>query len=129
MTDESLMNKLADQYQTALLSGNVTDLDTILAPTFVNWYNYTAEISRDEALRFFGTYFKETSVRFRDIKRHPTPTGWVEEHLVDADGDGFSVRGLAACLVITLDGERIARVAEYLDSASISAFDASQMKT
>jgi ketosteroid isomerase-like protein len=130
MTDADLVDRLAGRLVQALSEPKLEILDELLSDDFVIWYNFSdSMLDRAAALAFFGGYFTKVRVRYRDIVKTPTAGGWVQQHLVDADGaDGFVIRGLPVCMVIALDGERITRIDEYMDSVQTAGFDASQMK-
>lgn len=121
--------ELAEQFAAALTGADMAALDACLSSDFTIWYNFSdAMLTRDQAIAFFGEYFAAVSVRFRDIRRLPTPDGWVQQHRVDADGpEGFEIRGMPACLVFTVSDGRIAHIAEYFDSAQTPGFDRSRM--
>ena len=129
MIDASSVDDLADRFGEALTGADMETLDQLFAPDFSIYYNFSdGGLDRAQALEFFGNYFGNVSVRFSDISRSPTPTGWVQEHRVDADGpDGFRLRGLPACLVVTTRDGQIARIAEYLDSKQVEGIDLTQL--
>ena len=123
------IDAIAERFAAALTSGDVAAMEQVFAPDFEIWYNFSdSTLDRTKALAFFGMYFTKVQIRFRDIRRLPTPTGWVQQHRVDADGpDGFKIVGLPALIVFTLDGDRIARIEEYIDTAQTAGFDTSQI--
>lgn len=129
LQDAASIDELADRLGAALGTGDAAALDALFSPGFSIWYNFSDDsLDRAQAMAFFADYFTRVSVRFSDIKRLATPTGWVQQHRVDADGaDGFQIRNMPACLVVTIDGGKIAHIAEYLDSAQTAGFDSSRM--
>ncbi|WP_068073457.1 nuclear transport factor 2 family protein [Novosphingobium lentum] len=128
-TDVARIDAIADRFAAAIAGGDMATLDRLFTPDFQVWYNFTdATLDRAQALAFFGSYFTSVQVHFRDVRRLPTPAGWVQQHRVDAAGpDGFRLSGLPALIVFTLDGDRISRIEEYIDSAQTPGFDASRM--
>ncbi|MCU1457543.1 MAG: nuclear transport factor 2 family protein [Actinomycetia bacterium] len=57
-------------------------------------------------------------LRYADVRLHPTPTGWVQQHELQATtADGRAV-AVPACLVFTVRDGRIAHLEEYLNSGS-----------
>lgn len=129
MQDAASIDELADRLGAALAAGDADAFDALFSPNFSIWYNFSdASLDRAQALTFFADYFTRVSVRFSDITRLATPTGWVQQHRVDADGpDGFEIRNMPACLVVTTADGKIAHIAEYLDSAQTAGFDSSRM--
>lgn len=125
----TLIDEIADRFAAAISAGDMAVLDRLFTSDFQVWYNFTDDtLDRSQALAFFEAYFTSVQVRFRDIRRLPTPAGWVQQHRVDAEGpDGFRLSGLPALIVFTLEGDRIARIEEYIDSAQANGFDATRM--
>ena len=123
------MAAMSDRFGRALLGADGAELDRLLAPDFTIWYNFSdATLDRAQAMTFFTSYFVGVKSRYRDIRLLPTPEGWVQQHRVDADGpDGFHIEGLPTIIVFTVEGDRIKRIEEYMDSAQTSGFDSSQM--
>ena len=113
MIDASSVDDLADRFGEALTGADMETLDQLFAPDFSIYYNFSdGGLDRAQALEFFGNYFGNVSVRFS----------------VDADGpDGFRLRGLPACLVVTTRDGQIARIAEYLDSKQVEGIDLTQL--
>ncbi|WP_082515577.1 hypothetical protein [Sphingomonas sp. Leaf412] len=67
-------------------------------------------------------------VRYEDVVVVPTADGWAQRHVIHADGaNGFAIRGLRACMIVRLHGDRIGRIYEYLDSAQAGGFDNSRL--
>ncbi len=128
MTQDDI-DTLAENFAAALTAGDIEAMGRLFTPDFCIWYNFSdATLDRAQAMAFFQSYFTTVKVRFREIRRLPTPTGWVQQHRVDADGpDGFHIEGLPALIVFTVEDGRIARIEEYIDSAQTPGFDASRM--
>lgn len=129
LMDRVAIDAFADRFAAALTAGDIRVLEQLFAPDFQIWYNISdSTLDRDQALSFFGSYFTYVKVGFRDIRRLVTPTGWVQQHRVDAEGaNGFRIVGMPAVLVFTVEGDRIVRIEEYFDSAQTSGFDASRI--
>jgi hypothetical protein len=127
----ALVESIADRFARALTEPRLDLLDELLTEDFLIWYNFSNDsLTRGEAIAFFRSYFSVVAVRFRATRITPSAQGFVQQHLVDADGpDGFIIRGMPALLVVTTHGERIRRIDEYMDSAAAGGFDASQMKS
>ena len=59
-------------------------------------------------------------LRYEDIRVQPTPTGFVQQHVLCCrSATGVEVRA-HACLVATVEDGRIRRLDEYLDAAAIA---------
>ena len=58
--------------------------------------------------------------RYGDVTCQPTPTGFVQQHVLRATGANGNAVELPACIVAVVDGDRITRIDEYLDSAHVA---------
>ncbi|MEJ7583697.1 MAG: nuclear transport factor 2 family protein [Acidimicrobiales bacterium] len=96
--------------------------DEIYAPNAVIWHNLDgAEQGVDDNLRTLGRVARHvTGLRYDDVRREPTPTGFVQQHVLRGTAPGGEL-AVPACLVVTVDGDRITRIDEYLDSAAVAA--------
>jgi hypothetical protein len=105
-------------------------LDDLFSDDFAIWYNFSGQsLDRATALAFFQSYFPTISLRYDDIVCTPTSTGWVQQHLVQTDGsNGFKIRDMPVCMVVTIRDKQISRIEEYIDSGQTAGFDASQME-
>lgn len=99
--------------------GNLDDLRDIFAPGAMVWHNTDEKlvdvdttIANLRAIRGSSRLFHYT-----DIKREPTPSGFVQQHtLLIETVDGRQVRDLACCICRVENG-RIAHMDAYHDSA------------
>lgn len=103
--------------------GDLEELRNIFAPGAVVWHN------TDDALTDVETSIRNlnmirsaaTEFRYVNIKREPTPTGFVQQHtLIVGMPDGRKIRDLACC-VCRVEGGRIAHMDAYHDSAATGA--------
>jgi ketosteroid isomerase-like protein len=53
------------------------------------------------------------------VTRQPTPSGFVEQHVLRGTAPRGGQLSVLACLVVTVVGDRIVRIDEYLDSAAL----------
>lgn len=130
-TEPTLIRDMAGRLVRGFTEPDLALLEQLFTDDFEIWYNFSnSKLTRAEALPFFRGYFPTISLRYDDIVCTPTASGWVQQHLVQTDGtDGFRIRDMPVCMVITIAGDRIARIDEYMDTAQAGGFDASQMKT
>lgn len=100
--------------------GDLEDLWKIFGDGAMVWHN------TDEKLTDVATTIKNlkairasaTEFRYVEIKRQPTPTGFVQQHiLLLTTPDGRHIRDLCACICEVRDG-RITRMDAYHDSAA-----------
>jgi hypothetical protein len=130
LTAADTVARLSAQLIRAVTEPRLEMLDTLLTEDFAIWYNFSNEtLDRAAALAFFNSYFPTVRMRYDDIRVTPTAAGWVQQQLVSADGaDGFAIRDMPTCVVVTLAGDRIARMEEYLDTAQAAGFDGARMR-
>lgn len=103
--------------------GDLEELRAIFSDGAMVWHN------SDEALTDVETTIRNlakirasaTVFHYTDIRREPTPTGFVQQHtLIVEMPDGRRIRDLACCICRVEDG-RIAHMDAYHDSAATSA--------
>ncbi len=103
--------------------GDLDDLRTIFAEGAVVWHN------TDDALTDVETTIRNlkairgvaTEFRYVDIRRQPTPGGFVQQHtLIVKTPDGRNIRDLCCCICRVENG-RIAHMDAYHDSAATGA--------
>lgn len=110
--------------------GNLDDLRRIFSEDAVVWHNTDEDlVGVETSIRNLRT-IRESASRFHyaDIKREPTPVGFVQQHtLIVEMPDGRRIRDLACC-VCTVNGEgRITRMDAYHDSAATSTMAHKQL--
>lgn len=100
--------------------GDLDELRDIFAPAAQVWHNTDEKLVDVETtianlrkIRGSATVF-----RYTDIRREPTPSGFVQQHLLIIEmPDGRRVRDLACCICRVENG-RIAHMDAYHDSAA-----------
>jgi uncharacterized protein len=114
--------QVADVLFEALLAGDGGKLEELFDPAAVLWHNFTGHEDGRAAfvpgfVRFAGMV---QGLKFEDVRRVGTPTGFVEQHTLTgrtADGTPVAIR---ECLIGTVKDGRITRLNEYLDSAQLA---------
>lgn len=100
--------------------GDLEDLHQIFTPGALVWHN-TDDAFTDVVMTIRNLDAIRTSAvefRYEDIRRSPTPEGFVQQHtLIVAMPDGRSIRDMCCCICTVADG-RIARMDAYHDSAA-----------
>ena len=61
------------------------------------------------------------NVKYTEVRRQPTPTGFVQQHVLRGRFKDKDV-ALSACIVATVENGHITRLDEYLDSAQTAVF-------
>ena len=114
----------AERLFKAIERGEVATIREIYAPTAKIWHNNDgATQTVEQNLAVLGWVVANISeIAYTEIRRQPTPTGFVQQHVMrgrlKSSGKTFS---LPACIVCTVEGGRITRLDEYLDSAHTAA--------
>ena len=121
--DPATADRLATELLAAITTTDVEALQRIYAPDVVIWHNFDqVEQTLEENLKVMFWMGKRLSgMEYGDIHRQPTPTGYVQQHILRGTApDGTKVE-MPACLIVTIEGERITRLDEYLDPAAAAA--------
>jgi uncharacterized protein len=115
--------ELGDRLFEAICSGDLDAVREIYAPQVRVWHNFDrVEQSLEENLRVLAWVVKNVAgLRYEHVRRQRTESGFVQQHLLCGTAPGGEPLEIAACLVCRVDGGRITRIDEYLDSAALAA--------
>ena len=121
--DPATADRLATELLAAITTTDVEALQRIYAPDVVIWHNFDqVEQTLEENLKVMFWMGKRLSgMEYGDIRRQPTPTGYVQQHILRGTAPDGTKLEMPACLVVTIEGERITRLDEYLDPAGAAA--------
>lgn len=114
----------ADRLFKAIERGDVAAVRGLYAPNIKIWHNFDgATQTAEENLALLEWMVGNLAeIAYSDIKRQPTPTGFVQQHVlhgrVKASGKAIVIAG---CMVGIVESGKITRLDEYLDSAQIAA--------
>jgi ketosteroid isomerase-like protein len=114
---------VADRFFSALVAGDLGELEASCAPGSILWINLTENERPLEASLpgFAQLAAKVTDFRMEAVRRRGLPGGFVEQHVLTGtmpDGDALRVVG---CFVGTVENGRIARLEEYVDGGQADA--------
>jgi ketosteroid isomerase-like protein len=115
---------LADRLFAAIASNDLEALrNEIYSPDVVVWHNNDNHEQRiDENLKVLSWLSRKvTNRRYEEIRRQATDTGFVEQHVLRGTAPNGNELEIPACLVVTVTGDRISRIDEYIDSAALAA--------
>ena len=116
--------EIADLLFKSIEHGNVAAVRRLYAPDIKIWHNFDgATQTADENLALLEWMVGNIAeIAYTDIRRQPTPTGFVQQHVlhgrVKSSGKAVAIAG---CMVGTVESGQITRLDEYLDSAQIAA--------
>ena len=121
MADLSDPIDVAGRLFAAIEAGDVEAVGALYADDIEVWHNHDRRVqTRDENLRVLRWLVREfEDVRYEEVRREATASGFVQQHVLAATRrDGVRVE-VPACVVVRVEGGRIVRIDEYLDSASV----------
>jgi ketosteroid isomerase-like protein len=103
----------------ALARGDVAAARACCTPDVAIWHSFDGVVQDLETAcrgwEWFVAAFPERS--FVDVRRAPTPDGYVQQHLMVATRPGAGRLAWPICIVVTVRDGRIARLEEYMDRA------------
>ena len=114
--------EVADRLFQSIMKADIDGVRAVYAPECVIWHNNDDTEQNVEAnLRVLGWVTKNIrELRYEDIRRQETPTGFVQQHVLRGIGPSGKPVAIAACIVCRVDNGRITRLDEYLDSAQVA---------
>ena len=122
MTSPNALFALADRFMRAAEGDDEDAVLRCYAPDARIWHNNDQKAQGPEenvkVLRWVWDRLKQR--RYEIVSRQAFPGGYVQQHILTGvltDGTPFR---MPACLVVTVENERIARLDEYIDSAQIA---------
>ena len=108
------------------MAGDIDAIKAIYAPDAVIWHN-TDEVEQAVGQNLVVLQWVVEHVKgwhYEDVRRSSFEGGFVQQHM----GKGVAPNGTAvampACIVGRVDGGRVTRIDEYLDSAAVSKLTA-----
>lgn len=113
---------VAERLFRAIPAGDIEAVRALYAPDAVIWHNDDQRQQTPEqnlrVLAWVATNIKE--LRYDDIRRQPTPAGFVQQHVLRGIAPNGQPLEVPACIVCTVVEGRITRLDEYLDSAQVA---------
>jgi uncharacterized protein len=117
---------VAARFFAAIEAGDIEAIKAIYAPDAVIWHN-TDEVEQavDQNLVVLRWVIENVKGwHYEDVQRSSFEGGFVEQHV----GKGVAPNGLPfampACIVGRVEGGRVTRIDEYLDSAAVAKLTA-----
>ena len=114
--------ELADRFFAAIPKGDLDSVRAIYAPDAVIWHNNDqATQNVEQNLQVLAWVAKNIAgLRYEEIRRHVTPSGFVQQHVLRGTAPNGKPLELPACILCTVKNGRITRLDEYLDSAQLA---------
>lgn len=114
--------EVADRLFSSIMKGDIDGVRDVYDPACTIWHNNdNTEQNVDQNLRVLAWVVKNIgNLRYEDVRRHETPTGFVQQHVLRGTGPSGKAVEIAACIVCKVENGRITRLDEYLDSAQVT---------
>jgi len=115
--------ELADRFFAAIPKGDLETVRALYAPDALIWHNNDQTTQNvEQNLAVLGWVTKNISgLRYEEIRRHVTPSGFVQQHVLRGTAPNGKPLEVPACILCTVVNGRITRLDEYLDSAQLAA--------
>lgn len=109
----------AERFVTAIQSGDTDTVRACYAPDAKLWHNTDGiEQTVDQNMKVLHWFVANLKgLNYRIVRREALSDGFLQQHVLEAtlpDGSPFK---LHACVVVRIEGGKITRLDEYLDSA------------
>ena len=120
MPDDASL-RTADAFFDAIVRGDLDRVREIYADDAVIWHAHTGrEQTREQNLAVLAHALKAVEgFRYEEVRRSATPDGFVEQHVLRGRTSGGELE-VPACIVVRLEGGRIRRLDEYMDSKALA---------
>ncbi len=117
----STATELAKQLFTAVAAGDIATIERLYAPDIIVWHNYDGVgQTAAENLRTLRWLTRNvTNLRYEEIRLEETPGGFVQQYVLRATAPDGSALEVPVCMVGAVEGGRITRLDEYMDSAHV----------
>ncbi|MDQ2638145.1 MAG: nuclear transport factor 2 family protein [Actinomycetota bacterium] len=120
--DSGVVADVADRLFDAIEKGDIATVGQLWSDDVVVWKVADRDRDKDRALRII-TWFLDTTTdrRYEILERKLFDGGFVQQHVLHANGRNGATITMRACIVIKVgtDG-RIRRIDEYFDPAEIT---------
>ena len=126
--DEKAMVAHCNRVLDTIEGGDLNSLRSVYAPHIRVWHN-TDEIDQsiDENLeQLRGVVENLSERRYTDRRIKVFDGGFVEQHVLKGRLSNGQAFRLPACIICTVEGDRITRIDEYLDMATIQKHSSSE---
>ena len=127
VNDLDKINLVADLFVAAVTTGSRQGLEQVFDASAVIWHNTDGvEQSAAESINVIIATFRNRPFSYEKMQRAVFPTGFVQQHVITADGGAFE---MPACLVVEVKNSKITRINEYYDGVRVAALKSSRRNT
>lgn len=119
--DRNRTEPAADAFLTALRTGIFPAETPFLSDDFLFWDNCrNAGLRRADTIRYAAQLAEKfRGSRYHDIRRLPTPTGLIQQNLMNFDSDQGHVADIPMMVILSFRDDRIARCDLYRDATGL----------
>ena len=112
------MDEIADRLVGAIAAGDAEGVRAIYATDAQIWHNFDqVDQTVDQNLAtLVGLHARATGLAYTEIRRFLAPGGFVQQHVLIGEAKGGALH-LPAMIRFWVEGGRITRLEEYLDTA------------
>jgi len=121
MSDAHPNLEVAKRLIECVTRGDVEGVDRLYADDIRVWRNVDQrELVKKQALKVVAILSQLSDIEYRDLRIEASEHGYVQQHVLSCTGPkGDEVR-VPSCIVVRVEGDRIARIDEYADSAAMA---------
>jgi ketosteroid isomerase-like protein len=114
--------QVAEDFFSAIQRGDIERVRALYADDAVIWHAHTGkQQSREENLLVLTAALKAIQgFRYEEVRRLATADGFVEQHVLRGTAPSGEPLEVEACIVVRLEGGRIKRLDEYIDSKALA---------
>ncbi|PEQ13628.1 hypothetical protein B2G71_04685 [Novosphingobium sp. PC22D] len=115
------VEQLAEAFFSALEDGSIERVLACYAPGARIWHNFD-QVAQTPAQSVAGLdllFGNFSDRRYLEVRRQPTPSGFVQQHVLRLTTHDGAVIDWPACLVFDVADGRIARLDEYVDMSML----------
>ena len=121
-TDTALVDEVAEQLFGAIERGDIAAVRDLWSEDVVVWKVADRDRGKDRAVRIIEWFVGATRTRrYEILERQTFEGGFMQQHILHADGHNGASIALRVCIVIKVgDDGLIGRIDEYFDPAEIA---------
>lgn len=120
--ESGVITAVADRLFDAIEKGDIATVEQLWSNDVVVWKVADRDRDKDRALRVIGWFMDTTTARrYEILERRLFDGGFVQQHVLHADGRNGKTIAMRVCIVIKVNADGlIDRIDEYFDPAEIS---------
>lgn len=113
---------VAKRFTECLRSGDVNGIDAVYHDDVVVWRNFDdRELAKRQVMKVVAFLAKNAhGLSYEDVAVRPTGDGFVQTHVLRGTAPNGKPVNAHACLIVSLRGDQISRIDEYIDSAQLA---------